>query len=976
MRRSLSVPEPGTRLGDHVVVRVEPFPEIQGSYIELKHEAIGARHIHVAAPDENNMFSVLFPTVPTDSTGVAHILEHVALMGSERYDVHGTFYKMGPRSLNTFLNASTSPDTTQYYFTTRNEKDYFNLLSVYLDAAFFPKLDELTFKQEGHRLEFATMDDPSSDLTFKGVVFNEMKGQMSTPAYLALRSISQAMFPDLTYANNSGGDPEFIPDLTWEQLKAFHARHYHPSNSYFFTYGDLPLQDILPRIQEHVLSRFAAQPIDVSVPDQPRYEAPKSFAFRFPLAKDRPLERQSQVTVAWLTCMVTDPVETLSMEVLSDVLLSNASSPLRKALVESKFGEALSDGSGFLGFFREGVFAAGLKGTDPDKAAQIEKLVLETLEKIVKEGLDPEAVEAALHRTEIDSKEVSNAGAPFSLKLFSMLRSGYIYGGDPYEAMRIDIALNQIKSRVAAGGWFEDCIRRWLLDAPHRATIVLSPDHDLQDARDSREKQRLARVRSSLSQEQIDDIVATAIDLKAKQDEEQDLSALPTLGLSDLPTDLEDVDHTIVDEGSGRLGLFPQPTNDLSYVSLRTAFDGLSDDQVDLLSVYTYALSRSGAGDRDYLQLALAIDAVTGGIRASASTRVKIDGSWFRNFTLRAKSLTRNHSGLFAIVQDLIAEPRFEASRLRQIVDELKTQRESSLLMSGHSYAMGLAAASLTAEASIGERLGGVSLIRRVKELATSPDGRFVELVTQLEAIGRKLWSGNLTACLTSTPEAMESLSERARALRFPGTVDEGHVSDPRNPEPVHSARTTSTQVAYNARAYLTDRIGGPLAPATHVLSAHMRSKFLLRELRQKGGAYGAGTTYNRESGTFTFYTYRDPNIAESFATFDSAIVWAGSHPPDGEDLKEAILSAYKSVDPLMSPDTKGTKRFFDDIAGYSLDVQRRYRGSLLAVTPDEVADAAKALASSPSAMATISGEDKVLQAQEAMGNVFEVSPV
>ncbi|MEX2551702.1 MAG: insulinase family protein, partial [Actinomycetota bacterium] len=247
--------QPGAKIGGFRVERRESVPHLNGTYYELVHQGTGARHLHIETPDDNNAFVVVLPTPPHDSTGVPHILEHLALSGSERYPVKDVFFSMNPRSLRTYMNASTSSDATSYYYSTRNEKDYYNLLSIYLDAVFFPKLADLSFKQEGHRLEFEKPEDPSSGLRYKGVVFNEMKGAMANPVAILFRAAGRALFPDLTYSYNSGGDPKHIPELTWEGLKAFHSRHYHPSNSYFYTYGNLPLEQTLEAIESQVLSR-------------------------------------------------------------------------------------------------------------------------------------------------------------------------------------------------------------------------------------------------------------------------------------------------------------------------------------------------------------------------------------------------------------------------------------------------------------------------------------------------------------------------------------------------------------------------------------------------------------------------------------------------------------------------------------------------------------------------------------------------
>lgn len=334
-------------IGGYRVTRREPLDSIGGTFMQLEHLRTGARHLHIECRDDNNGFAVVFPTVPMDSTGVAHILEHVVLAGSQRYPVHDPFFSMTRRSLATFMNAMTGSDSTIYLFSTRNAKDFINLLEVYLDAAFFPRLEEDSFRQEGVRFEFEKPDDPTSGLRYKGVVFNEMKGALATPHAAVDRALGTALFPGLTYAHVSGGDPEAIPDLTWEQLKRFHAVHYHPSNAYFYTYGDQSLESTLRLIDANVLSRFDRASVDTSIPDVKRFSAPVAAEEFYPVTAQEPESNQSQALTAWVTVSAADSFRLLAMRVLADVLLSNAGSPLRKALIDSGLGAAMADGSGF-----------------------------------------------------------------------------------------------------------------------------------------------------------------------------------------------------------------------------------------------------------------------------------------------------------------------------------------------------------------------------------------------------------------------------------------------------------------------------------------------------------------------------------------------------------------------------------------------------------------------------------------------------
>src|ERR1700693_3603063 len=397
-------------IGGYTIVRREPLESLEGAYLELHHDRTGARHIHIECNDHNNAFSFFFPTTPQDPTGAAHIREHVVLAGSRRYPVRDPFFSMTRRSLATFMNAMTSADWTMYPFSTRNAKDFMNLLDVYLDATFFPRLSEDSFKQEGIRFEFEQPGDANTGLRYKGVVFNEMKGALATPQAAMQKAVGRSLFKGLTYEHVSGGDPEDIPDLTWEQLKAFHATHYHPSNSYFYTYGDQNLEQTLEVIERNALTRFQRIDVNTAIPDVKRLNSPIAVTEPYPITAGEDTSKKSQALLAWVTVPSGDSFRLLAMKVLADVLLGNAGSPLRKALMDSHLGTAMADGTGLQDDYRETVFGAGLKDVAAEDAEKVQQVVLDTLTKVAEEGVDSAQVDAAIHRLHIENRGSSQLG--------------------------------------------------------------------------------------------------------------------------------------------------------------------------------------------------------------------------------------------------------------------------------------------------------------------------------------------------------------------------------------------------------------------------------------------------------------------------------------------------------------------------------------------------------------------------------------
>ncbi|MEE8398643.1 MAG: insulinase family protein, partial [Desulfobacterales bacterium] len=507
---------PGIDSGDslygYTVTRIEELKDIAAVYYELKHSKTGARHIHISASDTDNAFGVAFKTVPTDSTGVAHILEHTALCGSGQYPVRDPFFSMIKRSLNTFMNAFTASDWTMYPFSTQNRKDYYNLMSVYLDAAFFPNLDALSFKQEGHRLEMETSDGDSDSqrLLYKGVVYNEMKGAMSSPRDILIHALLRCLYPSTTYSHNSGGDPTAIPALTHEQLIAFHRRHYHPSNAYFYTYGNLPLKDHLQSISESILSRF--EPIDpkTDVPSQPRWDKPKVERAFYPLEKEEDSGKKCQVCVAWLTADIKDSFETLALALLEGILLSNPASPLRKALIDSGLGAALSDGSGFDADNRDTLFACGLKDVAESSAPEIETIIFDTLRGLAEGGIDKGLIESAIHQIEFHRKEITHTPYPYGLKLLLGISGTWLHGGDPVSVLQLDADFAALREELSKGPFFEDRIKRYFLDNSHRVLFTLVPDPTMAQKENDRESGQLDGILTGLSDSDTERIISNA----------------------------------------------------------------------------------------------------------------------------------------------------------------------------------------------------------------------------------------------------------------------------------------------------------------------------------------------------------------------------------------------------------------------------------------------------------------------------------
>ncbi|MDG4867244.1 insulinase family protein [Guyparkeria sp. 1SP6A2] len=920
--------------------RTVPIEALNLTVEEYRHAKTGARHYHLATDDDQNVFLVGLRTVPEDSTGVAHILEHTVLCGSERYPVRDPFFMMIRRSLNTFMNAFTSSDWTAYPFASCNEKDFYNLLDVYLDATFFSRIDEQDFRQEGHRVEFEQWDDPQSPLTFKGVVFNEMKGAMSDPTSVLWQTIARELFPDTTYHHNSGGDPDKIPDLTYAQMVAFYKRFYHPSNAVFMTYGNQPVERLQREFEERALARFDAIEPDSAVPVQPAFSAPRQVEDVYPL-DDEETAGKTYVNVGWMLGESSDLDARLEAQLLEGVLLENSASPLLKALETTDLGASPSSVMGLEDSQRQMVFVAGLEGAEPERAEAVERLILETLEDVAEKGVDPEMVESTLHQLELEQREVTGDGFPYGLHLIVQSLPAAIHDSDPISLLDLEPALDRLREKVADPQFIPALVRRLLLDNPHRVRVTLKPDTALSVRQQETEKLRLAKMQAALSDDEAQAIVDQAKALADRQAEEGDLSILPTVTREDIPADIDipqPVQH--VHQPSSQRW-YNRSTNGLCYLQLAIDLPTLSRAEMELLPFYTGLLTELGAGDRDYLAMAEAVTAKTGGFSASASVRAGIEdihrtsGYWL----LSGKALVRNADSMVDLFHQHLDAARFdETDRIRDLVSQMRFGSEQGVAGRGHVHAMMLASSGMSARASLRHNSGGVAAVRRIKamddglEQASSRH----DLAERLARLHEKIQGGLRHYNVVTEQRHFTDLAQALRPHMHHGQTeapfDLGH-----HQERVREAWIGNLAVNYCAQAHPAVPPKHEDAAALAVLGGFMRNGFLHTAIREKGGAYGGGAGFDAESGSFRFFSYRDPRLGETLEDFGRAVDWVVDNAHEDRTVDEAIFGVIASIDKPGSPAGEAKKAFMDELHGRGPDDLREMRARVLDVSQDDL---------------------------------------
>lgn len=910
---------------------------------EFRHEVTGTTHVHLAADNPENVFLVGLRTVPTDSTGVAHILEHTVLCGSEKYPVRDPFFMMIRRSLNTFMNAFTSSDWTAYPFASQNKKDYFNLLDVYLDAVFFSRLHELDFAQEGHRVEFDKADDPSTDLVFKGVVFNEMKGAMSAPTSVLWQTLSKHLFPNNTYHYNSGGDPEYIPDLSYEELKSFYETHYHPSNAVFMTYGNLAPEELQTRFQDQVLNRFEKLDRTIQVTPAKRYHSPMRVQESY-ATQDEDTSNKTHLVVGWLLGESIDLDERLQAHLLSSVLLDNSASPLMRALEQSDLGSSPSPMCGLEDSNREMVFASGLDGSNPEHAQATEDLILDVLETVARDGVPQEQIEAVLHQIEMSQREIRGDGMPFGLQLVLSGLSSAMQRGDTLAAIDLDPALERLREAAQDRDFIPRLIRKLLLDNPHRVTLTLSPDSAISERRNQAERERLAAMKASFNQEQTAQVVEQAAALAQRQAQEDDPEILPKVTLADVPVELHIPSCKEDSINEAPAILYGQGTNGLVYEHVVVDLPQLDQEMSAVLPLYTSFLAELGSGGRDYLETQSLQASVTGGVSAYTLQRGAVDDeqSVSGYMVLRGKALLRNTDALSAMMLDTLTDVRFdEHARIRELIAQTRASREQSVTGSGHMLAMMAAASGMSPTIRLSHQLNGLAGIKALKALDDTLDDKsaMAALAERLQTLHGIMRDAPRRFMIVAEDENLATIQQSLGSVfgSSPVVEDFQRFSPAPVREQARQLWTTSTEVNFSAKAY-------PTVPSTHddaaalaVLGPFLRNGYLHRAIRETGGAYGGGASHDSDTASFRFYSYRDPRLTGTLQDFDGSISWLQDTTHQARELEEAILNVISGIDKPGSPAGEARSAFQAELFGRTAEHRRAFRQKILGVSLDDL---------------------------------------
>lgn len=966
-----------TQLHGFELIREQEVPELKTVAKLYRHIKTGAQLLSVENDDENKVFGVNFCTPPEDSTGLPHILEHSVLGGSRKYPVKQPFLELVKGSLQTFVNAMTFSDKTIYPIASPNTQDFYNLADVYLDAVFFPRITSQTLQREGWHFELDALDAP---LTYKGIVFNEMKGAYSSPDDLMGRYSEGSLFPDTPYAHDSGGDPRVMPDLTYEQFKRFYETYYHPSNALIWFYGDDPTPNRLALV-DSFLSEFEAQQVDATIPLQAPFSAPVQRTMPYDASSE---DDKALITVNWVWPDVLNTDMVIACNILSMVLMDTPASPLRKALIESGLGEDLI-GGGLSTYQRQMTFAVGLRGVEVANTPQVESLIIDTLHQLVEEGIDPLTIEAAVNTYEFEVREMNTGHFPRGILLMLWSLRSWLYGGDPVEPLRFEAPLAALKQKLADNPrYLEDLIQDLLLTNSHRSTVVLEPKPNLAAELDADERARLDAIQATMTEDDLQQVMADAEALlRAQQtpDSPEDLAKIPSLTLNDLEKMVKPVPTVATSVGNGHLLYHDIFTNGIVYLDLAFDLHTLPQHYLPLIPLFGQALVEMGTAREDYVRLTQRIGAKTGGIAPTllvSATRHSPEAT--AHLVLRGKATMSQAAELLTILQDILCTAQFEdRERFFQMVLESKAGQEASLIPAGHSTVIRRLGAGLNEVGWVREQMQGVSNLFYTRQLAEQVEHDWPSVLQQLEEIRAHLLNqGALTANVTLDTDNWSVFEPQLRGFveSLPPKTVSRATWTPTAP-PTREGLTIPAQVNYVAKGGNLYDLGASFDASMLVVNKHLSLGYLFEKVRMQGGAYGGYSSFDWLTGNFAYFSYRDPNLLNTLAVYDKAGEYLRGLDVNKELLTRAVIGTISDIDGYELPDAKGYSAMTRHLIGLTDAERQRNRDRIFATSADDFRNFADAIEPLIEAgRVVVLGSPAQLEAANQVGTALDVVKV
>lgn len=931
--------EAGKTYHGFVLIDKHDISEINSKGLLFEHEKSGARLVKLENSDDNKLFSIAFRTPPRDSRGLPHILEHSVLCGSRKFPSKEPFVELLKGSLKTFLNAMTFPDKTMYPIASRNTKDFFNLMDVYLDAVLYPNIHTKPeiLKQEGWHFE---LNSPEEEITYKGVVYNEMRGAYSTPEEMLTRKIFESLFPNTAYGVDSGGDPDVIPELTQEQFCAFHSEYYHPSNSYIYLYGDGDTLEELKFINDKYLKDFSSRNVNSMINLQTAFDKPAKMTVDYPVSKEETEDGKTYLCLSWVTARSTDPELCLAFEILEHLLLDTPAAPLKKALLESGLGKDVF--GQYIGSVLQTPFSVVLKNSNEDRKDEFEEVVFDTLHDLVENGIDKKLIEASINSMEFTLREADYQGYPKGLFYAMKSLSTWLHGETPFTPLEYEPAL-KILRRGLTENYFEKLIDEYLLNNTHRSLLVVRPRQGLEEDKTAALRKKLSDYKASLSPDQIEELVEQTKALRERQsipDSPEVLEKIPSLSRKDIRSKSEELPLAEKEEAGVPVLAHHLFTNNIAYLNLYFDSGVIPAEDLPYLALLTRVVSRTDTENHDYSDLANELNIHTGGIDLDVSVHKHIHtGAMMPRLEVQSKALIHKLPRMFELLSEVLGHTDFSnTSRLKDIVHEMKSRLEMYINFRSHTIAKCRLFSYMSPADHYSEQIEGLALYRAISAMADNFDARAVEIKNKLvDTAGLVFNRKNLLASIT-----IDEKDYPAFQKEFPSLLE--HLSSD-TPVPVeYSFETpvinegfyTPGKVQYVAKGFDFSQLGYEYTGVMQVVSTISRLTYLWNRVRVQGGAYGVFAQFDRDGKLF-LGSFRDPNLIETLEIFDGLPEFLRNTDFDKEEITKFVLGSISNLDQPLTPSMKGERAAERWITGITHEDIQKTRDQVIATTQKDI---------------------------------------
>ena len=935
-----------TDLQAYELIQQETLTDIRSEGYLLRHKKSGARIMLIMNDDDNKVFNIAFRTTPSDSTGVAHIIEHTVLCGSAKYPSKDPFVELVKGSMNTFLNAMTYPDKTMFPVASCNDQDFRNLMDVYLDAVFHPNIykNELIFRQEGWNYQLESAED---ELVYNGVVYNEMKGAYSSPDDVLERQIMASLFPDTTYGVDSGGDPEFIPDLTYDAYLNFHRTYYHPGNSWIYLYGKMDFEERLDYLDREYLSNYEAGSVDSEVRLQKRFAEPVEITTRYPIGENDPLTDHTYLTYNLVIGESTDTRLTGACAVLEYVLLEASGAPLKMALLDAGIGKDVygSYDSGV----RQPVFSIVAKNANESDKERFLKLVRETLSKLADEGLNPKSLEAAINSMEFKYREADFGGYPKGLFYSIDVLDSWLHREDlPFAYLKQIEDYRFLREQIGTG-YYEGLIRTYFLENPHASFLISCPAKGIVAEAEEAAREKLSAYRAALSPEKEEELIRNTEKLRIFQETpstQEELEKIPMLERKDLRRQVRPFKNHEYEKKGVKLLHHAYETNGIAYITLLLDASAVPQEEYPYLGILKNVLGEVDTEHYSYDDLSTEINRRTGGIVPGISIFPNPDDAKRMKAALglRISVLPGEIAFAFEIARDILFSSKLrDEKRLREILQKLKSRTYAHLTSAGHSTAAGRALSSFSAENLFSDSIGGVAFYQTVASFEEAFEEKKEELAEKLERVlERLLKKENFLVSYTGDEQYLDEILDRASVLSE--KLTDGDSGKTERIAWIQDLRYTvrregflnPSKVQYVAQAGNFSGSGLSYTGALAVLKVILDYEYLWTNLRVVGGAYGCGSSFGR-NGSSVFYSYRDPHLKNTLNVISGIADYVKNFSVDERDMTKYVIGTVSGFDTPLTPRTAGIRSLSAWITEMDSERVQKERDQVLDVTVDDI---------------------------------------